>query len=57
MVSKLWEYIKANELQDPTDKRQIMCDDKLNAIFKTGRISMFQMNKHIGGHLYPVEDE
>ncbi|KXJ85912.1 hypothetical protein Micbo1qcDRAFT_190754 [Microdochium bolleyi] len=56
VVSKLWEYIKANELQDPADKRQIMCDDKLNAIFKTGRISMFQMNKHIGNHLYPVAE-
>ena len=31
--SKLWEYIKANDLQNPENKRGILADDKLPAIF------------------------
>ncbi|KAK5659241.1 hypothetical protein OQA88_1333 [Cercophora sp. LCS_1] len=57
VVKKLWEYIKSNELQDPTDKRQIRCDGKLQAVFKQSRVDMFQMNKLLGNQLYPIEDE
>ncbi|KAK6838119.1 hypothetical protein PG987_006400 [Apiospora arundinis] len=57
VVKKLWEHIKANELQDPSDKRQILCDEKMYAVFKQAKVDMFQMNKLVGNHLYPVEDE
>ncbi|KAK1753360.1 upstream activation factor subunit spp27 [Echria macrotheca] len=57
VVKKLWEYIKANELQDPTDKRQIRCDDRMQAVFKQSKVDMFQMNKLLGHQLYPIEDE
>ncbi|KAK7937236.1 Upstream activation factor subunit spp27 [Apiospora aurea] len=57
VVKKLWEHIKANELQDPSDKRQILCDEKMYAIFKQAKVDMFQMNKLVGNHLYPVEEE
>ncbi|KAK0725034.1 hypothetical protein B0H67DRAFT_598430 [Lasiosphaeris hirsuta] len=57
VVKKLWEHIKANELQDPADKRQIICDDKMQAVFKQSRVDMFQMNKLLGNQLYPIEDE
>lgn len=57
MVKKLWEYIKANELQDPKDKRQIRCDEKMQAVFKTGKVDMFQMNKLLGHQLYPIDEE
>jgi upstream activation factor subunit UAF30 len=56
-VKKLWEHIKANELQDPNDKRQILCDDKLQAVFKQTQVNMFQMNKLLGNQLYPLEEE
>ncbi|KAF7553320.1 hypothetical protein G7Z17_g3717 [Cylindrodendrum hubeiense] len=56
VVKKLWEHIKANELQDPKDKRQILCDDKMQAVFKQAKVDMFRMNKDIGNHLYPVEE-
>ncbi|KAM0303926.1 hypothetical protein ACHAPM_003502 [Fusarium culmorum] len=56
VVKKLWEHIKANDLQDPKDKRQIICDDKMHAVFKQARVDMFKMNKDIGSHLYPVEE-
>lgn len=57
VVKKLWEHIKGNDLQDPENKRQILCDDKMQAIFKVPKVDMFQMNKMIGSHLYPVEAE
>ncbi|KAJ4113223.1 hypothetical protein NW768_011499 [Fusarium equiseti] len=56
VVKKLWEHIKANDLQDPKDKRQIICDDKMQAVFKQAKVDMFKMNKDIGSHLYPVEE-
>ncbi|KAI1761924.1 hypothetical protein GGR53DRAFT_522048 [Hypoxylon sp. FL1150] len=45
VVKKLWEHIKGNDLQDPSDKRQIRCDDMMQAVFKQTRVDMFQMNK------------
>ncbi|KAK4192363.1 SWIB/MDM2 domain-containing protein [Podospora australis] len=57
VVKKLWDHIKANELQDPSDKRQIICDEKLQAVFKQDRINMFSMNKLLGSQLYPIESE
>ncbi|OLN87410.1 Upstream activation factor subunit spp27 [Colletotrichum chlorophyti] len=57
VVKKLWEHIKGNDLQDPENKRQIRCDDKMHAIFKQSKVDMFQMNKMIGAHLYPVEEQ
>ena len=57
VVKKLWEHIKANDLQDPSDKRQIICDEKMHAVFKQAKVDMFQMNKLVGNHLYPVEEE
>lgn len=34
VVKLLWAYIKDNNLQNPDDKRQIICDTKLQALFK-----------------------
>lgn len=34
IVKALWVYIKENNLQDPSNKRQILCDDKLEKVFK-----------------------
>ncbi|KAJ0770403.1 putative transcription regulator SWI/SNF-BAF60b family [Helianthus annuus] len=32
-VKKVWEYIKQNNLQNPSNKKQILCDAKLKTIF------------------------
>jgi chromatin remodeling complex protein RSC6 len=50
-VSKLWDHIKKNNLQDPKDKRQILADAKLKKIFGKDKVSMFEMNKHLASHL------
>ena len=51
VVSKMWDYIRSNNLQNPNNKREIMADDKLKKIFGTDRCSMFEMNKHLSRHL------
>ncbi|XP_060207844.1 protein TRI1-like [Lycium barbarum] len=32
-VKKVWEYIRSHNLQNPANKREIHCDDKLKTIF------------------------
>lgn len=54
-VKKIWEYVKARDLQDPADRRQIRCDDAMRAVFKTDSVHMFTMNKILNQNLYPVE--
>lgn len=51
IVSKLWEYIKAHNLQDPANKRMINADTKLQAIFGQPKVSMFDLAKLIGKHV------
>ncbi len=38
---------KEKELQNPKDKREILCDEVLMRIFKRGKITMFSMNKFL----------
>src|SRR3982751_1190333 len=51
VVSKVWDYIKKHKLQDPANKREIMADEKLQAVFGKTRVTMFEMNKHLAQHL------
>ena len=51
VVSKVWEYVKTNKLQNPKDGREIMADDKLEKVFGKSKVTMFEMNKHIAKHL------
>ncbi|TKY70198.1 Upstream activation factor subunit UAF30 [Spatholobus suberectus] len=32
-VKRVWEYIKLQNLQNPTNKKEIFCDEKLKTIF------------------------
>ena len=51
VVSKIWDYIKKNNLQNPENKREILADDKLQPIFGKPKVTMFEMNKHLAQHL------
>lgn len=52
VVSKVWEYIKGHNLQNPQNKREIIADEKLKAVFGgKDKVSMFEMNKHLAQHL------
>ncbi len=47
VVQRMWEYIKENSLQNPKDKREILCNTTLEKIFKRKKFTMFQMNKYL----------
>jgi len=51
VVSKVWEYIKANNLQNPQNKREIVADDRLRKVFGKDKVTMFEMNKYLAQHL------
>jgi DNA topoisomerase-3 len=51
VTKKLWDYIKAQGLQDPKDKRTIRADDKLRPVFGKDSVTMFEIAKVIGPHL------
>jgi upstream activation factor subunit UAF30 len=51
VVSRVWDYIRKHELQNPADRREILADDKLEAVFGTKKVTMFAMNKHLARHL------
>ena len=51
VVKKVWDHIRAHSLQDPADKRTILADDKLKAVFGQDKATMFEMNKLLSPHL------
>jgi DNA topoisomerase-3 len=51
VVKKIWDYIKANNLQDPADKRSIKADGKLKEVFGKDSATMFELAGIIGKHL------
>lgn len=52
VTKKLWAYIKKNQLQDKAERRYIVADEKLRAVFGgKNRVSMFEMTKLVSKHL------
>ena len=51
VVSKMWDYIRSNNLQNPENKREILADDTLRKVFGKDKVTMFEMNKHLSNHL------
>ena len=51
VIKKLWDYIKANGLQDAKDKRAINADAKLKPLFGKDQISMFEIAGIVGKHV------
>ncbi|KAK9084701.1 hypothetical protein Sjap_025112 [Stephania japonica] len=55
IVKQLWAYIRQNNLQDPNNKRRIICNDALRLVFETDCTDMFKMNKLLAKHIIPLE--
>lgn len=52
VVKKVWDYIKKHNLQNPTNKREIMADEKLGKVFNNKKkVTMFEMSKLVSQHL------
>jgi DNA topoisomerase-3 len=50
-TKKLWDYIKAHNLQDAKDRRSINADAKLKPVFGKDQVTMFEIAKVLSGHL------
>ncbi|KAK9053216.1 hypothetical protein SSX86_029848 [Deinandra increscens subsp. villosa] len=55
VVKRIWDYIKQNNLQDPSDKRQILCDDKLKELFDVETFNGFTVSKLLSTHFIKAE--
>lgn len=52
VIKKIWEYIKKLDLQNPKNKRNILADEKLKAIFGgKSEVTMFEMTKLVSAHM------
>ena len=51
VVSAVWNYIREHNLQNPENKREILADERLKAVFGQDKATMFEMNKLLSAHL------
>ena len=51
VIKKLWDYIKAEKLQDAANKRAINADAKLLPVFGKPQVTMFELAGIVGKHL------
>jgi upstream activation factor subunit UAF30 len=52
IIKQIWNYIRANGLQDQVNKRMINADAKLKVVFGgKDQISMFELAKVLGAHV------
>ncbi|CAF2032122.1 hypothetical protein Bca4012_080890 [Brassica carinata] len=50
-LKRIWAYIKEHDLQDPQNKKVIICDEKLKKIFDgKDRVGFLEIAKLIGPH-------
>lgn len=52
VVKEIWVYIKKHNLQNPSNKRNILADSKLKPLFGgKGEVTMFEMTKLVSAHM------
>ncbi|KAL4376128.1 hypothetical protein GQ457_02G029700 [Hibiscus cannabinus] len=50
-VKQIWNYIKSHNLQNPTNKREIFCDEKLKTIFDgKEKVGFLEIGKLLSRH-------
>lgn len=54
VVKAVWDYIKEHDLQNPEDRREIICDEAMKDIFGD-KMTMFSLNKILSKHLFNLE--
>ena len=52
VTKRIWDYVKRHKLQDSKNRRMINADENLRPVFGGKKqVSMFEMTKHVAGHL------
>ncbi|XP_075643675.1 uncharacterized protein LOC142614920 [Castanea sativa] len=55
-VKQIWSYIKLHNLQNPADKREIYCDEKLKALFDgKDKVGFLEIGKLLFRHFIKTE--
>ena len=55
IVKSLWEYIREHNLQNPSNRKEILLDHAMKDVFGCDTFTMFTMNKYISAHVYPFK--
>ncbi|KAJ5909003.1 hypothetical protein N7495_001685 [Penicillium taxi] len=55
IVLGIWDYIRAMELQEDEEKRQVRCDHRLRSIFGREQLYFPQIPESIGEHTSPMD--
>ncbi|SCV01242.1 LANO_0F10814g1_1 [Lachancea nothofagi CBS 11611] len=55
VVKKVWEHIREHNLQNPSDRREILCDETMKPIFGE-KTTMFALNKCLSKHIFNAKD-
>lgn len=50
-TKRLWDYIKGHNLQNPANKRNVLCDEALRRVMGKAEVTMFEMTGLMGAHL------
>ena len=50
-TKRLWDYIKQRNLQNPANKRNILCDATLKAVMGKDEVTMFEMTGLVSKHM------
>lgn len=50
------QYVKEHNLQDPRDKRMVVCDDKLRDLLGVEKCTILALSKYVTPHLLKPED-
>lgn len=45
VTKAVWDHIKQHQLQNPRDKREILCDEALETLLGKRKVNMFSMTK------------
>jgi chromatin remodeling complex protein RSC6 len=52
ITKKVWDHIKANDLQDPKNRRVIRADAKLRPLFDgESEVDMFELTRKVNKHI------
>ena len=53
-VKRIWDYIRKQSLQNPSNRREILADAKLRAVVEADKIGILDLPRALGRHLAAV---
>ncbi|XP_059176312.1 uncharacterized protein LOC131955988 [Physella acuta] len=54
VLKTLWSIVKERNLQDPNDKKYMLCDEQMEHLFGSKRIKLFAMMKYLKEHITDI---